>query len=348
MYKKNQQAKKDKPTEKAKPNRIFHDQNIQPNLLKIEIPLYLSIDNQIIFQLYENPQELILKIDKFEISRENFIKTLEEINIKLIYIRALCFEDFWCAMYCKDVKEFLDNFVMNFNPFILENIGRKNFDDFVKKLSNLISSILKSILSIYHRISSYSEINKEINESHEISQKTYSKIVFDNFLIDTAKMLDFCGIFGKTNHVIVNSIIHNIFNNEQRYFDDLIDCIGNMKDVFYNIAKEAGILIEKHDESSDYAISKMIYRIYDICKGIISIASFFPSEGVDELIKIKAYLWLPILRDLTIKLAKSFLNEPKPYIIRLVNEIIENTIDGGVILVNMGILLRQTFVTNDF
>ena len=347
-YKQQQQQKKpDSSAPPAKTERIICDANIKPGVINVPIMHYLPSDNHIIMQLYDNPDTKLLQFGELKLEPAQFLQILHDINLKLLYVRSLQFTDFWCVMCDKEFKEFLDTFPLNFDPFLLDYLGHGKDTGSSRDLSNTINSILKSILLIYHRISFRTEVSKDNNTTYEMSPRAYAKTVYDGFLVDTAKLLDLCSIYGKSNGGLLSNTIWNIFENEPQYYEDLLEAVKVISTEFAKTFKDVQIALDRVSDMSDLNIQRLIRRLYDINDHVLSIASYFPDEGTDELFKVKAYLWLPIIREYTKKMARQITN-PTPLLIRTVNSLIEGTVDTGVALANAGILLRLTSVKSDY
>ncbi len=331
----------------AKGEKVICDSNIQPGIIKLSIPPYLPSDNHFLTQLYENPATKTLECGDLKMDRDQFVKILRNINLSLLYVRSLPFSEFWCAMLDKNVKDFLDSFPLNFDPFLLDYLGKKPLDESMIELSAVLRSILKSVLLIYHRISYRSYFSREDNATYEMSPKCYSKVVFDSFLIDTAKLLDLCSVYGKSNPSLVAALIFSVFENEPRYYDDLVESVKILATEFRKLAQDAQIILEKPGETSDLNRSKILYRMHDFVKQVFSIASYFPAEGTDEVFKVKGYLWLPLIRYFA-RGVYAQLMEVKPRVAKMTHGIMRDTIAAGVALANTGIILRGTFVKSDY
>jgi len=329
----------------AKSGTILCDENIQANKNLIKIECYLNTDNIFAKQLYNDPELKSLEVEGLKMSTEEFIMMLHRIDIKLLYIRSLEFTPFWSSTLDKNLREFMDTFLLNFDPYILRQLSWDKENKTIENMNNSYRSILKSFLMIYLRISKRSESSCDC--TYEISPECYSHLVYDEFLIDTAKLLDLCAIYGKSNSEIVRQIVFGIFENEQRYYDDLLESITMISKQFNKLINEVHVTIENPNDTNDLTRKRLIERLCDVINNIENISKYFPPEGVDELFKVKAYLWLPVIRELTKSMALQ-LNKKEQDSIRLINNIMGNTIQIGIELANAGIILRSKSFKSDF
>ncbi len=325
--------------------RVICDDNIQSGTVDISLMCYVPADNQAIIQLYEDPEQKSLKLGESNVETAKLQKIWKDISAKLLYIRSLPFDMFWCAMMEPDVKEFLNTFPLSFDPILLEYIGRKNYNDLLRDLSETLTSILKSVLLIYHRMSSRIE-NKE-ETSYEMSLKKYGTVVYDGFLTDTAKMLDLAGIYGKSNPELLRILINNFFELEPRYLEDMNDSIEKIAVEFNAIVKETLGVFEHLKESADQQKQDALQHMLDLVQYIFSFASVFPAEASDALFNKKAYLWLPLIQHYAIKMARN-VTQMKPVMMRLANEVVANTMQAGVALADRAVLSRGKFVKGDY
>eukprot|EP00826_Nyctotherus_ovalis_P021418 TRINITY_DN1690_c0_g2_i1.p1 TRINITY_DN1690_c0_g2~~TRINITY_DN1690_c0_g2_i1.p1 ORF type:complete len:356 (-),score=103.45 TRINITY_DN1690_c0_g2_i1:546-1613(-) len=335
------------PLHTVQSGTVLCDEDIQPAKTQLKIPCYIPSDNQFAKQLYENPDLKCVQAEESKMSTEDFLTTLSEIDVKLLYVRSLGFVDFWCATLDRNLREALDSFLLSFDPLVLRQLSWDKDNAVIEKMNMHYRSILKSVLMVYLRISRRSEIARDSNSTCEISPDCYSQLVYDEFLIDTAKLLDLGSIYGKSNVNILKLITFDIFTNEQRYYDDLIESITAMSKEFGRLVGEVRIAVEKRADTSDLARRRLFARLSDVMSGVKNIALCFPPEGVDELFRVKAYLWLPMVRELTKQLA-SQLNEKQPATVKLVNEIMRGTLRIGIELLNAGIIMRSKSFKSDF
>lgn len=326
---------------------VLCDEDIQPGRTQLKIPCYIPSDNQFAKQLYENPDLKCVQAEDLKMDTEDFLTTLSEIDVKLLYVRSLGFVDFWCTTLDRNLKEALDSFLLSFDPLVLRQLSWDKDNAVIEKMNMHYRSMLKSVLMIYLRISRRSEIARDSGSTYEISPDCYSQLVYDEFLVDTAKLLDLCGIYSKSNIDVLKLITFDIFAHEQRYYDDLAESVAAMSREFGRLVGEVRIAVEKSVDASDLARRRLFVRVNDVMGGVENVALCFPPEGVDELFKVKAYLWLPMIRELTKQLA-SQLNERQQATVKLVNEIMRGTLRIGIELLNAGIIMRSKSFKSDF
>lgn len=75
-----------------------------------------------------------------------------------------------------------------------------------------MNKALYIILRIFYRLSVYQE-----SDEAYFSLAFYQKIVYDNWVFDMAKLIDIAAVYGKSNPLIVQQIIINLFDNDKRF-----------------------------------------------------------------------------------------------------------------------------------
>ncbi len=63
-----------------------------------------------------------------------------------------------------------------------------------------------------------------------MSIEAYAKIIYNNFLFDIPKILDICVLYKKNE--ILPKMIGNLFNNQNRYFEDFKVCLKEITKAF--------------------------------------------------------------------------------------------------------------------
>ena len=173
-------------------------------------------------------------------------ETLDE-DVLLFYIRQnlqeldlilyLPFARFWAAMTKSDkVIVWLDTFLANIrkvndtyklqitalgktvnkqnstkdDPFTLSMMGGN--DARSVDVVEHISLLLQTVLSIFSRLSLPEE-----SEEDKFPLEKYNDLVYNNFLVDIAKLYDIAAIYGQQNREQVRKLIANVFENDMRF-----------------------------------------------------------------------------------------------------------------------------------
>jgi hypothetical protein len=99
-----------------------------------------------------------------------------------------------------------------------------------------MNKMLDIVLKIFYRLTLTVE-----SEDDYFSLSFYSKIVYDGWIFDMAKLIDIAAVYGKSNGPIVTQIINNVFNHEKKYIQDFKESVdllmGLMKTKFKEYAK---------------------------------------------------------------------------------------------------------------
>jgi hypothetical protein len=72
--------------------------------------------------------------------------------------------------------------------------------------------MLDLVLKVFFRLSLTIESDDEY-----FSLPFYSKLVYDSWIFDMAKLIDLAAIYGKSNSSVVQKIILNVFDNEKKF-----------------------------------------------------------------------------------------------------------------------------------
>ncbi len=76
-----------------------------------------------------------------------------------------------------------------------------------------MNTMLNLVLKIYYRLS----LNIENEENEYFSLGFYSKLIYDNWIFDMAKLIDIAAVYGKSNSETVLKLITNVFDNEKKF-----------------------------------------------------------------------------------------------------------------------------------
>ena len=96
-----------------------------------------------------------------------------------------------------------------------------------------MNKLLNLVLKIFFRMSLQME-----TDEHYFSLQFYQKIVYDNWVFDMAKLIDIAAVYGKSNRLIVEKIISNLFENDKRFVQDFKECVDAMLTLVKKTFKE--------------------------------------------------------------------------------------------------------------
>jgi hypothetical protein len=102
--------------------------------------------------------------------------------------------------------------------------------------------MLDLVLKVFFRLSLTIEGDDEY-----LSLPFYSKIVYDNWIFDMAKLIDMAAVYGKSNSQVVQKIILNVFDNEKKFVQDFKESVdllmGIMKAKFKEYQRVRSMLM---------------------------------------------------------------------------------------------------------
>ena len=96
-----------------------------------------------------------------------------------------------------------------------------------------MNKMLNLVLQVFYRLSLTIE-----NDEEYFSLGFYSKIVYDNWIFDMAKLIDIAAVYGKSNNVVVQKIIQNVFDNEKKFVQDFKEAFDTIMGILKSKFKE--------------------------------------------------------------------------------------------------------------
>lgn len=153
------------------------------------------------------------------------------------FLLGLKFTHFWgLVSKTPEIARFLDEFLQNVRKH--NDIFKMQFltqyetpvdspqqrDASVhEEIRKTMNKMLALVLQVFHRLSLSIEGDEEY-----LSLGFYSKIVYDNWVFDMAKLIDIAAVFGKSNHEPVAKIIQNVFDNEKKFVQDFKEAFDTL------------------------------------------------------------------------------------------------------------------------
>jgi hypothetical protein len=175
-----------------------------------------------------------------------------------------------------------------------------------------MNRLLDLVLRVFFRLSLTIEGDDEY-----LSLPFYSKIVYDNWIFDMAKLIDIAAIYGKSNQQVVNKIILNVFDNEKKFVQDFKESVdllmGLMKTKFKEYQKVKSMIIgdyitnAKVNEKEDMII-KYLNDYIEVLSNFSLVCAYFPDSIIEMIRGTNALLFLANSYCLTIHLKKDIVN----------------------------------------
>ena len=78
-----------------------------------------------------------------------------------------------------------------------------------------MNRLLYLVLRIFYRLTLHHE-----SDDHNFSLAFFQKIVYDHWIFDMAKLIDIAAVYGKSNPLLVQQIINNLFESDKRFVQD--------------------------------------------------------------------------------------------------------------------------------
>lgn len=108
------------------------------------------------------------------------------------------------------------------------------------------------VLKIFYRLSLTIESDEEY-----FSLPFYSKLIYDNWIFDMAKLIDIPAIYGRSNSETVKKLLLNVFDNEKRLVQDFKETfdllVGLLKTRFKEYSKVKAMIMGEYIEKISHA-----------------------------------------------------------------------------------------------
>ncbi|CDW72771.1 UNKNOWN [Stylonychia lemnae] len=302
----------------------------------INIPNYYLLDNKLIDAYYA-------KLENFSEEEKDILQDAEFshfsrlINRDLEFILNLRFTHFWSVIIkLPEILRFLDEFLQNVRKY--NDIYKVQFIEFTEKQSQnevdqnepkqglninqqikeSMSKMLYLVLRIFYRLSVYQE-----SEEVQFTLPFYSRLVYDNWVFDMAKVIDIAAVYGKSNQDIVHKIINNIFENDKRYVEDFKEAVDSLfkliKKTFKEYSTIQAMIKGEHVKEMTHKeleahILNYLTDYTEILSNINLITSTFPGSVLDTLRGTNSIIYLANSYCLTLQMKRDLVNKLNIYI----------------------------------
>ena len=175
-----------------------------------------------------------------------------------------------------------------------------------------MNRMLDLVLRVFFRLSLTIEGDDEY-----LSLPFYSKIVYDNWIFDMAKLVDLAAIYGKSNGPIVQKIILNVFDNEKKFVQDFTETIylltGLMKTKFKEYSKVKSMITGDYithaaSTEKELMIVKYLTEYIETLNNFGLIVTSFPDSIIEMIRGTNALLYLANSYCLTLQLQRDLVN----------------------------------------
>ena len=175
---------------------------------------------------------------------EAFLFYIRKLTQELEFIVNQPFAHFWAEITKDDqVMDFLDALLLNMRKRndvfklqvgVLEQMGSRQASSLSviedggvlttpKQVKQHMNKLLACVLKIFYRISKPVE-----NDKDYFALPFYQELVYNNWFFDIAKIYDIVAVYGKSNPVLVKSIVESVFENDKRYVQDFKDGVDTI------------------------------------------------------------------------------------------------------------------------
>lgn len=175
----------------------------------------------------------VTQLNDDEIQR---VELLEIINDDLSNLLKMQFEDFVKSVMRQDIQKYLCTF-LQFSRRSTDNLFTFDIDDEKSKINSggegkidmfgideLSQSIRRKTFLIIYRLTDSKQISLKFTDENK-----YGKLLYDQWIFDIPRLLDFCSIYHFSNPSITKQIISYIFKIQPKYNDDLKHAIDLVK-----------------------------------------------------------------------------------------------------------------------
>lgn len=159
-----------------------------------------------------------------------------------------------------------------------------------------MNRMLDLVLRVFFRLSLTIEGDDEY-----LSLGFYSKIVYDNWIFDMAKLVDLAAVYGKSNGPIIQKIILNVFDNEKKFVQDFKETIdllmGLLKTKFKEYSKVKSMITGDYithaaSTEKELMIVKYLTDYIEVLNNFSLIVTSFPDTIIEMIRGTNALLFL--------------------------------------------------------
>ena len=304
------------PAEETKEASVAEVNKCEEEVVRIGVDefsmqTYYQLDNKLI-DAYYTKVENFSEDERDLLEAEEFTYFIRSINQHLLYISSQKFVRFWALMTRqKEVMRFLDEFLQNVRKH--NDIYQLQFASSAEQsaLKQAMSTLLQLVLQLFYRLSLASESPTEY-----FSAPFYSKLVYDNWLFDMAKLIDIAAIYGKSNRDTTALLIANVFQ-DKRFVEDFKESvallIGVIKTKFKEYQKVKAMIHGEYIHSLDALqlqtiISAYLHDYVEVLSNFTLIATLFPESVFEVIRNTNAMIYIANSYCLTLILKKDIIN----------------------------------------
>jgi hypothetical protein len=124
-----------------------------------------------------------------------------------------------------------------------------------------MNKLLDLVLRVLFRLSLTIE-----SEDEYFSLQYYSKLIYDHWIFDMAKLIDIPAIYGKSNPKTVQTLLTNVFDNEKKFVQDFKETfdllVGLMKTRFKEYSKVKAMIMGEYIEKISHAEQEKMIAKY--------------------------------------------------------------------------------------
>ncbi|CAD5119262.1 DgyrCDS7891 [Dimorphilus gyrociliatus] len=163
-----------------------------------------------------------------EAEKEEWMEFIRYIIEDLQWLLKISHQQFWVQIiFDVTCQKLIESFLCN-SPRPYDNY--EYADETIQKLQHRVYEL---VFKVCLRFSTHKESNE-----HFLTPKIFGDILYENFIWDIPKLFDFCSIYAASNEKLVNKVVHNIFNNQTKYNDDLKESIKGIGKALDRVTEE--------------------------------------------------------------------------------------------------------------
>ena len=161
------------------------------------------------------------------------VELLEIMNDDLSNLLKMEFEDFIQNVIREDIQKYLCTFLQfsrrssdNIFTFIENDISNKGGEGKIDMfgIDELSQSIRRKTFLIIYRLTDLKQISLKFTD-----EQKYGQLLYNQWIFDIPRLLDFCAIYALSNPSITNQIMTYIFKIQPKYNQDLEHALDLVK-----------------------------------------------------------------------------------------------------------------------
>ncbi|KAM9743836.1 activating signal cointegrator 1 complex subunit 2 [Menidia menidia] len=166
---------------------------------------------------------------------EEFLEHAKFISEDLEWLLALPHDKFWCQIvFDESLQRCLDSY-LHHAPRSLDLPAVPPSP----AVADVQRAIHRAVFLTFLRMATHKE-----SKENFFTPAVFGEIIYDNFLFDIPKILDLCVLFGKGNSQLLNKMIKNIFTQQPSYYNDLVETVPTVLQIFDTVLDKCGLQCE--------------------------------------------------------------------------------------------------------